>query len=350
MTELKLTAKGRSQELILAYLQKNASDVLAKKINSGTPFEKDGKKLINKKTLDGFMNFANGEAKKLAEKGETSACVEDSVVYGWAIHYFEENSIEGTLYNEDGTEYKPAPKVKPKAASAPAAPPKPKAEPQLSLFDMLSNNSAEESAAPVENDEEPTEEEIREAMEQEISSPPSTIPAPPKKPQGSPMYQRYLSVKEKYKDCIVLYRLGDFYEMFGEDAITSANELELTLTGRDCGLAERVPMTGIPFHAADVYISKLVSRGYKVAVAEPVSGGNREVKQVIEPESVSPSVINEEVGEILSGDIKEPKDMPAVTDIDDDFDLEKEREIAKAFDKDALIILSELLGDIFTLE
>lgn len=373
MTKLNLTAKGRPQELILAYLQKNASDILAEKINNGTPFEKDGKILVNKKTLDGFMKFANGEAKKLAEKGETSACVEDSVVYGWAIHYFEEDSIEGTLYNEDGTEYNP-PKPVQKKTTAPAAPPKPKAEPQLSLFDMLSDNSAEESAAPVENDEEPTKEEIREAMKQgdaelqkaeqaEILPSPASAPlnspaVPETKLQGSPMYQRYLSVKEKYKDCIVLYRLGDFYEMFGKDAISSANELNLTLTGRDCGLAERVPMTGIPYHAVDAYISRLVERGYKVAVAEPVSGGNREVRRIIEPEPLSPSVIDEETGEILTeaemrqfdGDIQEPKDISAVMDIDDDFDLEKEREKAKAFDTEVLVVLSDLLGDIFILE
>ena len=107
MTTLNLTANGKPQELILAYLQENASDVLAEKINSGTPFEKDGKKLINKKTLDGFMRFAMDEAKKLAEKGASSAFVEDKVVYGWAIHYFEEDAIAGTLYNLDGTEYKP---------------------------------------------------------------------------------------------------------------------------------------------------------------------------------------------------------------------------------------------------
>ncbi len=90
MTKLNLTAKGRAQELILAYLQENASDVLAEKINNGVVIEKDGKRLISKKDLDGFMAFANSEAKKLAEKGANSACVEDSVVYGWAIHYFEE--------------------------------------------------------------------------------------------------------------------------------------------------------------------------------------------------------------------------------------------------------------------
>ncbi len=84
----------------------------------------------------------------------------------------------------------------------------------------------------------------------------------------SPMMSHYLSVKEKYKDCIVFYRLGDFYEMFFEDAKHASELLGLTLTGRDCGLAERAPMCGIPYHAADAYIAKLISMGEKVAICE----------------------------------------------------------------------------------
>ena len=76
----------------------------------------------------------------------------------------------------------------------------------------------------------------------------------------SQMMQHYLSVKDKYKDCIVFYRLGDFYEMIFEDAKKASELLDLTLTGRDCGLKERAPMCGIPFHAADGYIAKLVSK------------------------------------------------------------------------------------------
>lgn len=86
----------------------------------------------------------------------------------------------------------------------------------------------------------------------------------------SPMMQKYLETKEEYKDCILFYRLGDFYEMFFDDAILVSKELELTLTGKNCGLAERAPMCGVPFHAADVYINKLVARGYKVAICEQV--------------------------------------------------------------------------------
>ena len=86
----------------------------------------------------------------------------------------------------------------------------------------------------------------------------------------SPMMTHYLEVKEEYKDCVVFYRLGDFYEMFFDDAIEVSRELELTLTGRDCGLDERAPMCGVPFHSADVYISRLIAAGYKVAICEQV--------------------------------------------------------------------------------
>lgn len=84
----------------------------------------------------------------------------------------------------------------------------------------------------------------------------------------SPMMTRYLETKEEYPDCILFYRLGDFYEMFFDDAITASRELELTLTGKNCGLEERAPMCGVPFHSAGVYIQRLVAKGYKVAVCE----------------------------------------------------------------------------------
>ena len=84
----------------------------------------------------------------------------------------------------------------------------------------------------------------------------------------SPMMQMYLRTKEEYPDCILFYRLGDFYEMFFDDAITASRELELTLTGKQCGLEERAPMCGVPFHSASVYIQRLVAKGYKVAVCE----------------------------------------------------------------------------------
>ena len=82
----------------------------------------------------------------------------------------------------------------------------------------------------------------------------------------SPMMQHYLNTKDEHPDSILFYRLGDFYEMFFEDAINVSKELELTLTGKDCGLEERAPMCGIPYHAAELYISKLIENGHKVAI------------------------------------------------------------------------------------
>ena len=106
----------------------------------------------------------------------------------------------------------------------------------------------------------------------------------------TPMMQQYLKTKEEYKDCILFYRLGDFYEMFFDDAKIVSKELELTLTGKSCGLEERAPMCGVPYHAAEVYLSRLVSRGYKVAICEQVEDPKlakglvkREVIRVVTP-------------------------------------------------------------------
>ena len=106
----------------------------------------------------------------------------------------------------------------------------------------------------------------------------------------SPMMQHYVATKKEYSDCILFYRLGDFYEMFFDDALTVSRELELTLTGKDCGLEERAPMCGVPFHAADSYIARLVEKGYKVAICEQVEDPKtakgivkREVIRVVTP-------------------------------------------------------------------
>ena len=93
MPKLNLKTKNEAQELVKAYLEENACEILADKINNGVRIQKDGKTLINKKTLDGFMAFATDEARKQAEKSARSACVEDAVVFGWAVHFFEEDSI-----------------------------------------------------------------------------------------------------------------------------------------------------------------------------------------------------------------------------------------------------------------
>ena len=104
------------------------------------------------------------------------------------------------------------------------------------------------------------------------------------------MMQQYIETKKEYADCILFYRLGDFYEMFFEDAVTASKELEITLTGKNCGLEERAPMCGIPYHAVDSYLNKLVAKGFKVAICEQVEDPKlakgivkREVVRVVTP-------------------------------------------------------------------
>lgn len=123
----------------------------------------------------------------------------------------------------------------------------------------------------------------------------------------SPMMVHYLKTKEEYKDSILFYRLGDFYEMFFDDAILVSKELELTLTGRDCGLSERAPMCGIPFHASDIYISRLIAKGYKVAICEQVEDPKlakglveRKVIKIVTPgTNMAPEALDEEKNNYL---------------------------------------------------
>ena len=115
------------------------------------------------------------------------------------------------------------------------------------------------------------------------------------------MMTHYLETKKQYPDCILFYRLGDFYEMFFEDAQTVSKELELTLTGKDCGLEERAPMCGVPYHAVEGYLSRLVQKGYKVAIAEQMEDPKqakglvkREVIRVVTPGTLTNSQVLEE--------------------------------------------------------
>lgn len=117
----------------------------------------------------------------------------------------------------------------------------------------------------------------------------------------TPMMKQYMEVKNQYKDCLLLYRLGDFYELFFDDAITASRELEITLTGKDCGLKERAPMCGVPYHAVQNYVAKLIEKGYKVAIGEQLEDPalakgivKRDVIRVITPGTVIESNILDE--------------------------------------------------------
>ena len=283
--ELNLKANTPSEQKILEYLQNNASETLADKINNGTPFKKDGNPLLNKKTLSGFMKYACDEARNLAEKGANSACIDDATVYGWAIHYFEEESIEGTLYTLDGEEYKPTVKVKniQKSTYTPTSAPKPQNQ-QASLFDIISqeNNAVDttEKEQPViQNKEEPTEE----------------TPKVETKQNPSPIYTEYKALKEKYSDYVIAYRLGDFYEILGKDAITIASELDLTLTGRECGLAYRIPMVGFPYHAAEAYFAKIVKK-HNLVICE----NDKDIQLIDKINMDDNRLIDQDTGEILN--------------------------------------------------
>ena len=178
MIKLNIKANGIEQEKLKEYLENNASEMLAEKINNGVRVVKDNKTFINKKDLKGFWKYATDEAKKIAEKGATGTFVDDNTVYGWLIHYFEEDEIEGTLYNEDGTEYKAEVKTTPKPAPK-VEKPKKKENNQQTLFDLMNfcddePTKEELEEPPIEYDEvedsdndidDFTEEEIEEALE-----------------------------------------------------------------------------------------------------------------------------------------------------------------------------------------
>ncbi len=349
MTNLNLTANGKPQELILAYLQENVSDVLAEKINNGVYIEKDGKRLLSKKDLDGFMRFASDEAKKLAEKNARSACVEDNIVYGWAIHYFEENSIEGTLYNTDGTEYKPVAKTAPKVEVKKVEKPKPTTR-QASLFDMIADTENKvtdqtDDHEPVDNaddeddgeelnedytpeelevladEDSPTIEEIADKLQQALDEKNGVKREAEKPKQELPIFfVQYMDMKENHPDEIVLIRLGDFYEALDNDATILADELNLTLTGRAITADMRVPLVGFPYHAADAYIAK-IRANHDVVIIES-NGDIATLGKIVKTDG---KTVDTSTGEILDDEAMDEPYSPS------------------SFDKETIIYLYDLL-------
>lgn len=369
--KLRLEAKTKEQELVKAYLEENASDILAEKINNGARIVKDGAMLLNKKTLDGFMTYAADEARKLAEKGARSICVEDKAVYGWAVHYFEEDSMEEKLYNEDGTEYKPKTADKPKPVS-PAVKPKP--EPQLPLFELMckpndttatekqinepansigKNTATDDTSndpALLEDDNVISEEERREILTEAAAEEERKCAKEHSISADSPLYRSYLKLQEQYPDCIVACRLGDFYEVFGDNAKLLSETLGLMLTSRDCGLSERVPMVGFPYHAAKNYISKTIERGLKIAVAE---GLNDEVRIL----SDSPAAPHENAAGSVPSTVRHWLDSDTYADEDgvahtvdgsgQDVGLSDDGFDVSAFDLSLLGRIEDIFGKIF---
>ena len=336
MITLNLKAESPELQAIKEFLQENANEFLAEKINNGVYIQKDGKRLLNKKDLASFMKYACEEARKLSAKGATSACVKDEIVFGWAMHYFEEADIIGTLYNEDGSEYKPAPKkntssVQRTPAPAVQAKPEPPKPRQFNLFDMMAqteqpttdkptNEGTVEEIGDINNaDEELTE--LNVDMETGEILPPKPVEKKSVPLQASPLYQKYMRFQNQYPHAVIAYRLGDFFEVFGNNAVKLANNFNLTLTGRDCGLEERVPMVGFPYHASDIYFHK-ISECFELVVVED---------NVATPYGTE----NEEI----------PVEELAYEENDSPDDLEDMRTSAKAFEQTALCTLLEIFGE-----
>ena len=314
MIALELKTENTSQEMVKAYLEANVSEILALKINNGVTVERGGKTLIMKKDLNGFWHYASEQARK-----QQTAYIDDPTVYGWAIHYFEEDEIEGTLYNEDGTPYKPAPVPVKKSAIPTYTPPAPKPKPQLSIFDdMFKANVTENTPTMSETDDEETDTDDEE--EQELPEEETKIEIPQTeqpKAQISPVYGQYLELKKQNPSAVILMRLGDFYEALESDAEQLADELNLTLTGRDFGLDERVPMVGFPYHASDMYLKK-ISEFHDIVVVD--EGKTRRIK--------SRKIIDRETGEITESEPETETENPYPS---------------STFHKGTMILLYELL-------
>ena len=242
--------------------------------------------------------------------GANSTFIDDQTVYGWAIHFFEEDSIEGTLYTIDGAEYKPAPKksVNTKPATVKPQPQKQQSL-QFSLFDKFDENDVK---APTNDCLSAESAEITVDIKEETTSVKTPTKPVVEENKGNDMYQKHIAYQSEHPTSIVAYRLGDFYEVLGDNAVMLGNEMELTITSRDVGLKERVPMIGFPYHADENYFAKIV-KNHDLYIIE--NDGEKQFIERIKP--VVNRLIDEDTGEILSeeemrefdGDIYEPQDI-----------------------------------------
>lgn len=271
MMQMKIKLETKDNETLkklVDYLEANASDELIEKINNGTPYTKDGIELVNKKDLIGFMRYATEEAKKLAEKGAMGAMVDDPIVFGWLMHYFQEDEIVGTLYNLDGSEYKPV--VKTTTVKTPVVSTKPVVKKkdndgQMSLFDAF--DEAEENPPVVEETVQDVVVETPPVVQENTPRVVENATPVVEKPTGNALFQEYSKFVEQYPGCAIAYRVGDFFEVFGRNAVAIANELDLTLTSREMGLDKRLPMIGFPYHCAERYFEEIAKK-HKLVIVE----------------------------------------------------------------------------------
>ena len=306
--KLNLQTQSKEQEILLAYLEQNASAALVEKINNGIPANKNSTQLIMKKDLTSFMKYATEEARKAAPKGATSACIEDKTVFGWLMHYFEEDSIKGRYFNLDGTPYTPPKKEKkkPAAAAAPQVNSKPKQEAELTLFDMLAVATEQKKAipenkpepvmtepetivpepeAPVEStfidpfegsedlppmafssELDPTEDEIQATMEEysQMETPVVDLEEPPEPPLLA-HYEKMLEVQQEYPQAAILMIVDKDMEVYGEPAKVLSQLLMLKLDHRDFGRYGCLPRIRFPYTDFEQYFDRMNER-YELAL------------------------------------------------------------------------------------
>jgi len=351
------------EHIIAIHLKNVIPETVAHKLMNGVHIEQDGKQLINKKSIKLFLQYLcekmYNAAKNNKNKTQNVKAVakEGTAILDEAIKYFNDDKIIGELYDESGKLYKKAPELPKEIAKATktmavAQKKEPDKPQQFTLFSLLEENNAQQplavetpcveqptqeailfSDAPddIEDDDEennecvePDEEETPCAFDVDMET--GEILSPQiSQPQGSPLYQKYMYFQNQNPQAVIAYRLGDFFEIFGDNAIKASNRLELILTGRDFGLTERIPMIGFPYHASDTYFRK-------IAEFSPLI--------VVEDDTATPYVLEEKTA-ISTPTIKE-QEPTVYEDTDDEDDFEEELKRKQFFDKDALCALYEL--------
>ena len=367
--EIPHNTENLEEHIIAIHLKNVIPDSVAYKLIHGVRIEKDGKTLINKKSIALFLNYLCEKMYNAAKNNKAktqnvkAVAKEGTAILDEAIKYFNDDKIIGELYDESGNLYKKAPELPKEVARATQTmavtqkkePNKPQ---QFTLFSLLEENKAQEPIAvetprveqpkqetilfsdtPDEIEEDDTEESIEyvETVDEEtpcafdvdretgeILSPIPTEHAIPVQ-QCSPLYTKYLAFQGQYPQAVIAYRLGDFFEIFGDNAIKVSNRLELILTGRDFGLTERIAMVGFPYHASDTYFRK-------IAEFSPLI--------VVEDDTATPYVLEEKTA--IKTPLMEENKPTVYENTDDEDDFEKERALQQFFDKDALLALYEL--------
>ena len=362
--EIPHNTENLEEHIIAIHLKDVIPDTVAHKIINGVRIEKDGKTLINKKSIALFLNYLCEKMYNAAKNNKAktqnvkAVAKEGTAILDEAIKYFNDDKIIGELYDESGNLYKKAPELpkeiakatKTMAVTQKKAPDKPQ---QFTLFSLLEENKPQEPIVvetprveqpkqeailfsdmsdEIEEDdteesneyEEPVDEEAPCAFDVDMETGEILSPKIPQ-PQGSPLYQKYMYFQEQNPQAVIAYRLGDFFEIFGDNAIKVSNRLDLTLTGRDFGLNERVAMVGFPYHASDTYFRKIAEFSLLI---------------VVEDDTATPYVLKEKTA--IKTPVIEENQPTVYENNDNEDDFEKERAMQQFFDKDALCALYEL--------